>query len=643
MEQRKTIPYLLLVFLAMVAGPAVAWGQPLPHTDPTNVGGWVLFEPLSDEFEGEELDDEKWWDHHQYWLGRQPAFFCPDNIEVRDGQLHITMKKEECPAMDQYRDRGYHTYTSACVMSKERIQYGYIEIEARPMDSAGSSAFWLQDDTANWIREIDVFEIGGNAPGFEYRYNMNLHMSDTGRWADSVSNHKVWYAPFRLADDYNIYALEWNPEVIRWYVNGEIVREEYDHDFHHLLYLKFDSETMPNWFGLPVDEDLPSTFSIKYVRTWKQAPSAFSTLSPTTDQVDVDPERDRLRWQPSTGADSYRLIIATDSQFTNVVADKLLESPKAAIATLRYNETYYWKVGASSYGLAASVWNENGVQQFRTTELTQPPPAPAGMEVETGPKHILIRWPYHSKIDGYRLYRQTEAADWEFIAEVPRQGSWHLDDDVVSGATYQYALTAINAAGESPRRVSPAVILPSLETLVQEQMPAVIPSGWDARGRVSFTDVKQAQVLRLEAVFPAAFASVSIPSRSQLDSYRLSVRFRIQDVDNLEFASWRLSLGQGTSQRLQLQYAHKDGNLSIESRVQGKEEVLGRFALPLSLGTWQELEVLVIGAHLQVRLNDEILFDDTVSLAPVASFDVVVSNLVWEAASINWITTTSNR
>ena len=35
------------------------------------------------------------------------------------------------------------------------------------------------------------------------------------------------------------------------------------------LHLTFDSKTMPEWFGMPNDKDLPSTFSIEYVRVWK--------------------------------------------------------------------------------------------------------------------------------------------------------------------------------------------------------------------------------------------------------------------------------------------------------------------------------------------------------------------------------------
>ena len=39
--------------------------------------------------------------------------------------------------------------------------------------------------------------------------------------------------------------------------------------WHQPLYLIFDSETMPQWFGMPDEKDLPSTFSIEYVRAWK--------------------------------------------------------------------------------------------------------------------------------------------------------------------------------------------------------------------------------------------------------------------------------------------------------------------------------------------------------------------------------------
>ena len=47
------------------------------------------------------------------------------------------------------------------------------------MRSAGSSSFWFAGRDENWRTEIDVYEIGGGARGFERKYNMNLHVFQT--------------------------------------------------------------------------------------------------------------------------------------------------------------------------------------------------------------------------------------------------------------------------------------------------------------------------------------------------------------------------------------------------------------------------------------------------------------------------------
>jgi beta-glucanase (GH16 family) len=206
---------------------------------------------------------------HHYWRGRQPAFFWTENAKVHDGALHLTMRKEEAP--DQPRDRGYKDYTSACVSSVGLVKYGYFEIRARPMRSAGSSAFWFQTNKGEATTEIDVFEIGGAAPGFERLYNMNLHVFDRrpggqGHW----SRGGVWTAPWDLADDFHVYGLEWDEESVKYYVDGVPVRTTPNTDWHQELYLYFDSETMPNWFGMPRDEDLPSTYTVEYVRAWQK-------------------------------------------------------------------------------------------------------------------------------------------------------------------------------------------------------------------------------------------------------------------------------------------------------------------------------------------------------------------------------------
>ncbi len=265
---------LLSIARGVVAGETAApdrsserAGPALPLSDPQNSGDWRPFEPLSDEFDGDELDAEKWWPNNPRWKGRQPGYFHPDNVTVDDGKLHLTMRRQEPPTA--MKEEGYHTYTCAAVQSKITVRYGYFEVKARPMKSAGSSSFWFYHNTPQWWTEIDVFEIGGRAPGFEQKLNMNLHVFHTPEQRRHWSRPGVWRSPSDLADDYHVYGLQWDEKTIRFYFDGRPVREAPNTHWHQPLTLNFDSETMPNWFGLPKDEDLPSTYSIEYVRAWK--------------------------------------------------------------------------------------------------------------------------------------------------------------------------------------------------------------------------------------------------------------------------------------------------------------------------------------------------------------------------------------
>jgi len=244
----------------------------LPLSDQSAAGRWIAYAPMTDEFEEATLDSAKWWPRNPGWLGRQPAYFWPGNVTVSDGKLHLTMRKQE--VAEAPKEKGYHTYTSAAVQSKGRVRYGYFEIKARPMRSHGSSSFWFYRIGAERWTEIDVFEIGGGAPGFERKYNTNVHVFKTPTEEEHWSSHGAWVAPDDLADDYHVYGLEWDEEKIKWYFDGVLVRWVENTHWHQALTLNFDSETMPKWFGLPDDEDLPSIYSIEYVRAWKRRAEA---------------------------------------------------------------------------------------------------------------------------------------------------------------------------------------------------------------------------------------------------------------------------------------------------------------------------------------------------------------------------------
>ncbi len=241
-----------------------------PLSDQENKGGWVKFEPMSDEFEENKLDLNKWTVDTKWWKGRQPALFSDKNVAVSDGKLHLTMRKEKLPP--ELEKLGYHDYTSATLHSKVPVRYGYFEVKAKPMNSAGSSAFWFQQgDLPGLITEIDVLEVCGNAKGLERNHMMTMHVSEKPDGRNHWCVSGTWVAPWRVADDYHVYGLDWTKDELKFYVNGVIVRTVENTQWRLPLYLTIDSETMPEGAGLPDDKDLPSTFSVEYVRAWKPA------------------------------------------------------------------------------------------------------------------------------------------------------------------------------------------------------------------------------------------------------------------------------------------------------------------------------------------------------------------------------------
>lgn len=259
-------------FKGAIKNPPERVTEELPLSDQQNKSGWVKYNKMWDEFEVPVLGTNKWVVGMRWWLGRQPAWFNPTNVLVSDGKLHLTMRKEKVPL--QYAKLGYSNYTSAAVHSLVRSSCGYYEIKARAMRSAGSSAFWFINEDPkthpNWGTEIDVFELCGKSPEHERRYYMTLHVTKTPIEKRHWSIHSYWEAPWRFSNDFHTFGFEWAPDELRWYVDGVLVRTVENTHWHQPLYLIFDSETMPNWFGMPEDADLPSTFSIEYVRAWKR-------------------------------------------------------------------------------------------------------------------------------------------------------------------------------------------------------------------------------------------------------------------------------------------------------------------------------------------------------------------------------------
>jgi beta-glucanase (GH16 family) len=234
---------------------------------------WEPIPELTDEFNAPALDAAKWLDHSPGWEGRQPGYFAKSNVVVAEGELRLTARAEEPPA--ETRERGYHTYTTACVKGKTGVRYGYFEIQARGMDSKASSAFWFYSRDPAVKTEIDVFEIRGGDTSFSRQLFMTLHHNNFPNpvWPgvdDKYHPAKVLDLDFRPVDGFHVYGLEWDEKEIKWYTDGKLLLTRANEFWHEEMDLILDSETFPTWFGLPPVETLPTTFRIDYVRGWRE-------------------------------------------------------------------------------------------------------------------------------------------------------------------------------------------------------------------------------------------------------------------------------------------------------------------------------------------------------------------------------------
>lgn len=243
-------------------------------------GAWELV--FSDEFDGEELDTTNWvtcywWD----WEGctnsgnEELQWYLPDNIIVSDGTLKLEAREEVVEATDGK----IYEYTSGLISTgnddddsplppRFAMHYGYLEIRAKvPYGQGLWPAIWMLPTDFTSKPEFDILEIKGHEPNVIY---MSVHyLDDEGEYA---RERTVGEGP-DYSTDWHIFALDWQPDQITWYIDGERqwVYPNAEPVSQKPMYLLLNLAVGGEWVG-PPDETtpFPSAFEIDYVRVWQQ-------------------------------------------------------------------------------------------------------------------------------------------------------------------------------------------------------------------------------------------------------------------------------------------------------------------------------------------------------------------------------------
>ncbi len=205
--------------------------------------------------------------------------------------------------------------------------------------------------------------------------------------------------------------------------------------------------TIYYWRVQGINELGGGAFATGYFRTAKKTtPKAPLLASPNNGTLGVL-RNPTLCWDSSKSADTYRLQVAVDTNFTTLVFnDSTLTTFCKQIGPLLYSKTYYWRVNAKN-DVGTSVYSS--VRWFKTlfppdtTRLIYPENNATGVSVAP-----QLQWSIPDRADAYQLQVARDAGFNVIIYNDSslKNQSWQLYN-LSSRTTYFWRVRSRNDAG----------------------------------------------------------------------------------------------------------------------------------------------------------------------------------------------------
>ena len=236
----------------------------------------------ADEFDGSSLDTSKWdvqiGDGCSYgicgWGNNELQSYQNENLTVGNGMLTITAKKQRVQSKN---------YTSGRIRTANMPNGGQWtngRFEARiklPPGSGMWPAFWMlpTDPDVGWPMsgEIDIVESVGQTGMFNFG---TIHYGQA--WPNNEwTQGRILTQPGLWSDDFHEYALEWEPNEIRWYIDDILYSTKTPADMSDSAYWTFEQYQYHLILNLAVggnlggtvdDSMLPQTMDVDYVRVY---------------------------------------------------------------------------------------------------------------------------------------------------------------------------------------------------------------------------------------------------------------------------------------------------------------------------------------------------------------------------------------
>lgn len=277
--------YLLTACVLTLALPCALAGTPqLAPEPPPSAAEYVL--TWSDEFNAPDgsLPDPKKWTYDvggDGWGNQELESYTnrAENAQINGGNLVITMRKEEWTGPDEHK----RPYTSARLKTKGLFAQAYGRIAARikiPKGEGVWPAFWMLGDDIDKVGwpasgEIDIMENIGKEP-------TTIHGTIHGPGFSGASGLNQGYnlSSGKFADDFHVFAIEWEPGQLRFVVDSTLYATRTPASlpprgkwvFEHPFFLILNLAVGGAWPGSPDSKTaFPQTMLVDYVRVYAKA------------------------------------------------------------------------------------------------------------------------------------------------------------------------------------------------------------------------------------------------------------------------------------------------------------------------------------------------------------------------------------
>ncbi len=160
-------------------------------------------------------------------------------------------------------------------------KYGYYECSMKVPRGRGLwPAFWLYPADGKGPAEIDVVEIVNNGKDTTHTSFHFVHTTKTGKKTPITSQLNKWGrydSPIDYADDFHTFAVEWTPDVVTHYVDGQVIVSR---NFDWLASSGGEAGPTTVLLNLAVGgkwpqppqskSDFPAELAVKYIRVWQK-------------------------------------------------------------------------------------------------------------------------------------------------------------------------------------------------------------------------------------------------------------------------------------------------------------------------------------------------------------------------------------